>query len=255
MQDRNDQGTSEEVRWNVIVVDGCRYDRLPLPTGWLTAGDDLTRVLRVVTDGRLRVGDTVVVSEKAAVVTAGGSLPAARIQVGALSRFLARRVRPVGASRGLSVPEKMQYVLDVQGTPRVVVAALAAGITRVFGVRGTFYRIAGDLARDLDGMRPPYEGVLIPPLPPTAARATATRLARELGVHVAIVDISDRGGSVRGCSPGAPAAPVLLRVLADNPLGQRDRGTPVGIVRSVPTGSGPVGSLPGAGRRAAARRG
>jgi hypothetical protein len=46
-----------------------------------------------------------------------------------------------------------------------------------------------------------------------------------------VVDINDRGGSVRATSPRAVDAATLRAVLADNPLGQRLTSTPVALVR------------------------
>jgi hypothetical protein len=47
---------------------------------------------------------------------------------------------------------------------------------------------------------------------------------------VAIVDINDRGGSVRAVAGPAMSKRRLAAVLADNPLGQRDQGTPIVVV-------------------------
>jgi len=126
----------------------------------------------------------------------------------------------------------MQYVIDRCGRTRVAAAAVAAACTRPLGRHGAFYRVCGSVARDLDGARPPYEEVLIPPLPTAVAHLLCARLQAELGVGVAIVDINDFGGSVRATSSRSLPADHLLGVLADNPLRQRLTGTPFGVVRS-----------------------
>jgi hypothetical protein len=106
-------------------------------------------------------------------------------------------------------------------------------VTRPFGVHGVFYRLAGSVARDVDGALPPYEHLLFPPMDPTDARAVCTWLESELGVGVGVVDLNDFGGRVRGVSPLALPPTVLARVLADNPLRQRLTGTPFGVVRPL----------------------
>jgi hypothetical protein len=128
----------------------------------------------------------------------------------------------------------MQYVLDQTGRVRVLVAAAVSAVTRPFGWHGAFYRIAGTLARDLDGGRPPYEHLLFPPLSRAMARQMANHLAASLGVAVAIVDLNDYGGSIRATSDRAIPADRLLGLLGDNPLGQRDAGTPAGLLRPLP---------------------
>lgn len=201
----------------------------PIQTHRLTAADDLADVLRryVTTDDAVAV----VISEKAAVMACGLAVPASMYPAGRLARLLVRFVRPRPGSRGISVPAKMQYVLSHTGATRVLLAAVASAITRPLGIRGTFYLVAGSLARDLDGGRPPFDNLLFPPMPSAVADQVCNRLAVELGYPVAIVDINDFGGSIRGVSRGGPGKRVLLRALADNPLGQRDAGTPVGVLR------------------------
>lgn len=93
--------------------------------------------------------------------------------------------------------------------------------------------IAGPFVRAVDGMRPPLEDVLLPPLDPRDAAEIAGQLEGSLRAAAAIVDINDRGGSIRALSPSAPPARELMRVLRDNPLGQRDTSTPIGLVRRL----------------------
>ncbi|WP_237742658.1 hypothetical protein [Actinopolymorpha alba] len=217
-------------QWTKIVIDGHSYLRLPLHTRWLEDGDDLAAVLLDFATGR-ETGDTVVISEKVALLLEGHSVPMDSIHTGWQARLLARFVRPRTESRGLSIPEKMQYVLDTVGRPRVWLAAAVTAATRPFRVRGLFYRIAGSLARDIDGGRPPYEDRLFPPFEVGDATRLCDRLERLLDTGVAIVDINDFGGSIRAVSTRSLPAATLSAVLADNPLRQRLTGTPFAIIR------------------------
>jgi hypothetical protein len=124
----------------------------------------------------------------------------------------------------------MQLVIDMVGPWRVILAGAVAAATRPLGLHGPFFVVAGYIARSMDGMRPPYGDVLLPPLSPRTARSIAEQLATEIGHPVAIVDINDRGGSVRTVAGSAISKRRLAAVLADNPLGQRDQGTPIVVV-------------------------
>jgi hypothetical protein len=214
-------------------VRGVRYLRIVVQTRWLTPQDELADVLQTSVQGVAVPGDTVVVSEKAAVLLTGHGVPITSVRPGALARLLAAKVRPRPGSRGLSVPEKMQYVLERSGRTRLLLAVAASAVTRPLGVHGLFYRIAGPLARDLDGGRPPFEHLLLPPLQPPDAAALCARLECELGAGVAIVDINDFGGTVRAASGRSLPGELLRAVLADNPLGQRHQRTPIAVVRAV----------------------
>ncbi|GAA2759869.1 hypothetical protein [Actinopolymorpha rutila] len=217
--------------WTKITVDGRSFQRLPVRTRWLTEKDDLAEVLSEYLF-ELEPGDTVAISEKVALLLEDGGVPTGDIRVGREARLLASFVRPRPGSRGLSVPEKMAYVLWRTGRARIYAAAAGGAVGRFFGVKGTFYRIAGSLARDIDGGRPPYEHLLFPPFEPEHAARVCADLERRLGVGVAIVDINDFGGSVRAVSSRSMPASTLVAVLADNPMRQRLTGTPFAVVRS-----------------------
>jgi F420-0:gamma-glutamyl ligase len=211
---------------------GKEWSRFPVRTRWLEPGDDLTAVLQHDLPA-IRRGDTVAVSEKVVVLLTGRSVPLDTIRPGRLARVLARRVRPRPGSCGLSLPHKMQYVQQTVGTPRLLTAAAASVVTRPLGIHGAFYRVAGSVARDIDGGRPPYERLLFPPLAPEAAQRICDELQQVLGIGVAIADLNDYGGTIRAVSTDSVPARTLLDVLADNPLGQRATGTPFVVVRQT----------------------
>ncbi len=227
------RATADESRGG--AAQGHAFVTLAVPTRWLQPHDDLG----VELDEHLPPladDDTVIVSEKVVVLLAGLAMPISALKVGPTARVLAHFVRPREGSRGLSVPEKMQYVVQTVGRGRVIVAAVAAALTRPLGRRGTFYRVAGTIARDVDGGRPPYEHLLFPPLSAVAAQRTCASLQRRLGVGVAIVDLNDFGGSIRATSSWSLPDHALLQILSTNPLGQRMTSTPFGIVREVLVG-------------------
>jgi F420-0:gamma-glutamyl ligase len=225
--------TGERVdAWSGIRVAGTDYLRLPLHTRWLTEADDLVLSLKE----RLRVaqlGDTVAVSEKVVVLLTGRAVDIDTMRPGRLARLLAGHVRCRTDSRGLSVPEKMEYVIRTIGSGRAIAAAVCGAVTRSLGMRGTFYRLAGPIARDIDGGRPPYEHLLFPPLDTSVAQQICADLERALDIGVGIVDLNDYGGSIRAVSEKSLPAATLAAVLGDNPMGQRRRGTPFVIVRAA----------------------
>jgi hypothetical protein len=220
--------------WTRRDVDGRAYLRLPVRTRWLVEGEDLVQALRDYLP-RLQSNDTVVVSEKVAILLTGRAIPVTAVRPGRLARALARRVRPPEGSYGLSVPEKMQYVVQSVGAARLIVAASVSALTRPLGFHGAFYRVAGPIARDVDGALPPYEDVLFPPLQAAIAEEICDSLQDALGVGVGIVDLNDFGGRIRAVSSRALPTLELARVLSDNPMRQRLTGTPFCVVRPLGT--------------------
>jgi hypothetical protein len=218
--------------WTRVTVAGVGYLRLPLRTRWLDQTDDLMVALKESLS-LARPGDTVGVSEKVAILLTGRTVDIEHMQPGRVARMLAGYVRPRGEhARGLSVPEKMEYVVRTVGLRRIIPAAIGGALTRPLGMRGTFYRIAGPIARDVDGgPHTAYEHVLFPPLDSNVAQGICADLEQALDIGVSIVDLNDFGGSIRAVSPRSLSAETLASVLRDNPLGQHLTSTPFVLVR------------------------
>jgi F420-0:gamma-glutamyl ligase len=218
--------------WTQVTVGGVGYLRLPLHTRWLNETDDLALALKESLS-LARPGDTVGVSEKVAIFLTGRTVDVSTMRPGRLARMLAGHVRPRGEhARGLSVPEKMEYVIRTVGLRRIIMAVIGSAVTRPLGMHGTFYRLAGPVARDVDGgPHTPYEHVLLPPLDVKVAQRICADLERALDIGVSIVDLNDFGGSIRAVSPRSLSAETLIAVLSDNPLGQHLTSTPFVIVR------------------------
>ena len=105
-------------------------------------------------------------------------------------------------------------MLRTVGLRRIITAAIGSAVTRPFGMHGTFYRLAGSVARDVDGGRPPYENVLFPPFDTEDAQQICADLERAVDVGVSIVDLNDYGGSIRAVSPRSISQETLLAVLS-----------------------------------------
>jgi hypothetical protein len=216
--------------WTRVNASGVDYLRLPLHTRWLDETDDLTLALKESL-ARAKPGDTVAISEKVAILLTGRTVDISTMQPGRLARFLAHHVHPRTDSKGLSVAEKMEYVIRTVGHRRIIAASIGSAVTRPLGMHGAFYRLAGPIARDVDGGRPPYEHVLFPPFDVKVAQRVCADLERALDIGVSIVDLNDYGGSIRAVSPRSLSAETLATVLSDNPLGQRLTSTPFVLVR------------------------
>ena len=221
-----------DTRRTTVTVGGRRYERIAIATHWIGSGEDIGELIAGYIAPERRPGDWLLVSEKVVAISLGNAIPADELQPGGLARRLSSSITPTPVGGLLEVPEKMQYVIDTAGRTRVIVGAAAHAITRRFGV-SSFYRVVGQWSRAIDGMNPPYEGVVIPPLSAEAAQRVASALHGRLEMPVAILDVHDRGGTIPAVAGGIDRD-LLLEVVADNPLGQRSRGTPIGLVRRLP---------------------
>ena len=78
---------------------------------------------------------------------------------------------------------------------------------------------------------PPYNHYVV--LGPLKPDQVAKDIAARVGYDVAIVDINDLEGQILGASSKAVNKKLYARILKDNPLGQDDQQTPMGIIRRV----------------------
>ncbi len=220
-----------------VTVDGVAYERIPIRTHVVMPGDDLDAVVAQYATPAVRDGDLLLVTEKIVAITQGRSFLVEEIQPRPLARLLSRYVVKTPYGIGLGMPETMEMALRECGTPRILFAAAVAAVTKLFGRRGDFYRIAGDKARAIDGPTrhtiPPYNKAVV--LGPKDPGPVAARLQARLGVdcEVAVVDINDIGGNILGSTLDRAGERRLVQILGDNPLGQGHQSTPLGIIRRV----------------------
>jgi len=217
------------------TVDGRAYARAPVRTRLFASGDSLVDgLVDALGDVELVPGDVVAVSEKAVAISQGRSYPVGDVQARPLARTLSRFVGRTASGIGLGIPATMELAIREAGEARILGATAAAAVTKPFGVKGVFYRVAGPAVRAIDGPTrgtiPPYDGHA--KMGPADPDGVARELARELGVGVAVIDANDIGVNVLGVSSGVDAT-LVASLLRDNPLGQGAQQTPVALLRPV----------------------
>ena len=220
-----------------VQVEGSSFARIPIRTRVVMPGDDLDEFVREYAAEAVRAGDLLFVTEKIVAITQGRSYLVEDIKPRKLAFFLSKYVTRTPYGIGLGMPETMEMALRECGTLRILFAAAVSAVTKLFGRKGDFYRIAGDKARAIDGPTsgtiPPYNKAVV--LGPERPREVATHLKALLGgvPDVAVVDINDLGGNVLGSTLDKAEEKRLVAILKDNPLGQGHQSTPLGIVRAV----------------------
>ncbi|MBD3941037.1 coenzyme F420-0:L-glutamate ligase [Microbacterium sp. NEAU-LLC] len=220
-----------------VQVEGSSFARIPIRTRVVMPGDDLDDFVREYASDVVREGDLLFVTEKIVAITQGRSYLVEDIKPRKLAFFLSKYVTRTPHGIGLGMPETMEMALRECGTIRILFAAAVSAVTKLFGRKGDFYRIAGDKARAIDGPTsgtiPPYNKAVV--LGPERPREVAVHLKSLLGgvPEVAVVDINDLGGNILGSTLDKAGEKQLVSILKDNPLGQGHQSTPLGVVRSV----------------------
>lgn len=239
-----------------IEVDGRKFNRYPIKTKLITPEDkDFVAIVEEYTKNYIQSGDIVFISEKAVAITQGRSYSIKEIQAGWLAKNLSRFVTKTPMGIGLGSPETMQLAIEELGVIRILLASLVGALGKLFGVRGLFYIVAGHKARSIDGAVPyaipPYNSyvskgpinadkvaeetrALI--LKEISARPSTQNLSalvsEKIDIGVAVVDANDIGVNILGASQGIDKK-LVAKIIKDNPLGQSDEQTPIGIIREI----------------------
>lgn len=218
-----------------IEADGVSYERIPVKTHVVTNQDDIVEVVDKYTKPFLEDGDYIFISEKCVACTQNRAIPLEDIHPSTLAKILSHFVTKTPHGIGLGMPETMHYAIKECGTFRILVAAACGAIGKLFHKKGWFYIVAGRKAASIDGPTPntipPYNHCVV--LGPTDPNETASKIAKAVNHPVFIVDINDLGGNILGNSHPEIPNELLVKILKDNPLGQDDQSTPIGIIRKV----------------------
>ncbi len=224
-----------------VVVDGRIFERIPIRTDVLRAGRDPAEAVRTFTGPLARPGDVVVISESAVAVMQGRGRDWRTIRPGRLALAMSRRVTETEWGEGLRNKYAMQYAIELIGAPRIVVASVAHLVGRLLGRKGWFYLAAGLDARMMDA--PCHTGIeenfnLVIPAPADPG-GTCAAIKAATGYDVAICDINDIAPAWCVASTlSKERARLLERSFDDNPLGQFDEQTPIGLWREVTAEAG-----------------
>ena len=180
-------------------------------------------------DKVLQPGDVLTIGETPLAVMQGRYHHPETVEPSFLARQLCRVFHPTSS---LASACGLQSLIDVAGPARVLMAWLVGTALKLVGLRGWFYRLAGEQARlidDITGTTPPYDQTIV--LGPDQPAAFCNAMARELGVAVAVVDVNDLGRvKVLAASQGCDEE-LLQRALRPNPAGNANERTPLVLVR------------------------
>lgn len=219
----------------VIEVDGKKFERYPIRTKLITPEDKyIVKIIEEFAGKYVERGDIVFISEKSVAITQGRSYPIEKVKASGLAKFLSKFVTKTPIGIGLGSPQTMQLAIEEVGIIRILIASLIGATSKLFGIRGLFYIIAGHKARSIDGAVP----YAIPPYNthiskgPVDADRICNKISERLNCGVTIVDANDFGVNILGKTENIDAR-LIAKIIKDNPLGQSDEQTPVGIIREI----------------------
>ncbi len=216
-----------------IEVNGEKYVRYPVKTRVVNQGDDLAEIIKEYAGPFLKTGDIVFLSEKMVSISQGRAIPIKDIKPSWLAKFLLKFVHKSPYGIGIGSPWTMELAVREAGAARILLAAFLSAITKPLGIKGVFYKVVGKQINTIDGPAPyvisPYNQYA--KLGPIEPQKTAEELGEKISCDVLILDANDLGVEVLGKSNPEITDDFCQKVFKDNPLGQTNEQTPVGILR------------------------
>lgn len=219
-----------------VEVGGKRYARHAIRTRFVEIGESYLDLIREYVLPVWQPGDILSSSEKVVALCQGRVVYEKDVKPGLLARFLAPSASGTPDAFGVKHPAKMQFAINECGAPRVLWAAICAGVAKLFGKHGVFYEMTGREVAGLDGFYGAefdtyaHMGVRIPADPD----GVCDEVERELGVQMMIVDANNINVEILGRSSSLALTDDDLRALiADNPAGQGTELTPFILIRPL----------------------
>lgn len=220
-----------------IQAGGKTYARHAIETHFVQVGESYLDLIEKYVKPLYQSGDILSSSEKVIALCQGRVVTEDECRPGFWATFLSRFVHQTSAGPGMGLPVKMQFAINVCGLPKVIWAAICAGVGKLFGRHGVFYDMLGTEVSGLDGFYgediPEYEhmGVRVPKDPDKVC----DEIFEKTGVVMMIVDANDLNVELLGKSAQLKdrSAEELLDLIRDNPAGQDRQLTPFVLIREV----------------------
>jgi len=207
------------------------FHTLPVRTHLLSPLDDPSSVIKYYTGHLIEAGDIIAIGETPLAIMQGRFHHPTMVQVSGIARTLCRFFHPTSS---LATAVGLQTLIDIVGPSRVVLAWIAGTIAKMLGIRGVFYRLAGDQARlidDLTGTTPPYDQTLV--LGPHHSQRICDQLSREFNISIAVVDVNDLGKVKILAQSQLCNDTILKSALKSNPAGNANEQTPLVLIRPI----------------------
>ncbi|MBI3366707.1 asparagine synthase (glutamine-hydrolyzing) [Candidatus Roizmanbacteria bacterium] len=238
-----------------IKAEGKMYYRFPVKTDLFQKGDNFAKkIAKHVLQFNSKLDDSqkfkklskkkwfVVISEKVVAISQGRAYFIWDIHPSFFANTLSKFVTRTPYGIGLGSPWTMQLAIGEVGLFRILLATLVSTVSKPFGIKGLFYKIAGSVVRSIDG---PTEYSLYPSnvsakLGPEDPQREAENIKSQMINHklnsnfrgVAIIDANDLGQNILGNSTGLDNK-LIENIFKDNPMGQSNEQTPLTVVFCV----------------------
>ncbi len=234
---REENGIVYYLRSNV-EVNGKEYRRYAIQTHFVQRGESYVDLIAKYVVPLYEEGDILSMSEKIIAMCQNNVVEKKDVKVGFWAKFLSKFASSNNHGIAMDEPYKLQLAINLAGLPRILLASFCSAVTKLFGKRGVFYKIAGHGIDGIDGF---YMGSSfeiyhdLALLNPREPEKVCNEIYEKLGVSCQLVDANDLSQEMFGKSDSLKDIPneELLALIKDNPAGQSDELTPLILIKRI----------------------
>ncbi|MBU3964272.1 F420-0--gamma-glutamyl ligase [Patescibacteria group bacterium] len=220
----------------IIKVDGKSFARIPVKTHFITNQDNLDDIIKKYILEIAQPSDIVMFGQKVVAIIQNRIVYKKDIKLSFWAKYLSKFATKNPAGPAMGDPYKMQVAINTAGLPRILFAGATGAIAKLFGISGTFYRLAGNQVNQIDGFcDDAFNDYLeMGVLGLKNCDKLCDEIKKKYNFSAIVADINDIGGNILGMSSDLKIKEkLLLQILKDNPLGQKSQSTPIGIIREI----------------------
>ncbi len=216
---------------------GRKYQRFAIRTHFVEVGEDQAELVKKYVLPLYQQGDCLAFGAKVMAMCTGNVRTKEQEKPGFWARLLSPHASETTAGIGMHDPYKLQLAIDMVGAPKVVFASLASAVTKLFGMKGVFYKIVGPGVAGIDGFYyrssfGRYHDLAL--INNTNARELCDGLEEKTGIPTVLMDANDIDQNQLGKGSRFPLTDEEIQeALKDNPSGQGDELTPLILIRPV----------------------
>lgn len=234
---REENGITYYQRDNV-TVSGAEYQRYAIQTHFVERGESYVELINNYVVPLYQEGDILSMSEKIIAMCQNNIVEKKNVRVGFWAKLLSKFASSNNHGIAMDEPYKLQLAINLAGLPRILLASFCSAVTKLFGVRGVFYKIAGHGIDGIDGFYmgssfEVYHDIAL--LNPREPGKVCNEIHEKCGVRCILVDANDLHIELFGKSDALNQVPDedLIAMIKDNPAGQSDELTPLILIKKI----------------------
>ncbi len=234
---REEKGITYFVRKN-IKVNETEFERFAIQTHFVQRGESYLEFINKYVSPLYEKGDILSISEKVISMCQDNTVEKKDVKIGFWAKILSKFASSNNHGVAMDEPYKLQLAINLAGLPRILWASFCSAVTKLFGKKGVFYKIAGHGIDGIDGFYMHssfdlYHDIAL--LNPKEPCKVCNEIQNAFGINSMIVDANDFGVEILGkCDElNSLSNDFLSSLIKDNPAGQSDELTPIILIKSV----------------------